>query len=128
MSTPSSLTLTRSHQVTTSRASHSIYKIDRLTVPGEAIPAFAARLRRIQEALQTQPGCLQNLVLAGAISGDGGRDFVTVVEWESEAAFNAARLAIQQRYSTEGFDPTAFMQQLGVSANLGVFRCIESPA
>jgi hypothetical protein len=46
---------------------------------------------------------------------------VTFVEWASAEAMAAARAFMQGKYAEEGFDPQAFMQRLGVRADLGVY-------
>jgi heme-degrading monooxygenase HmoA len=105
----------------------SIYKIDRFSVPQAALPAFIERLRAIQQQLEGQPGCLQNLVLTGSNTSDDMRELVTVVQWESEQAFAAARAEVGQRYVAQGFDPKRFMQQHSVNASLGEFRPLAAP-
>jgi len=99
----------------------SVYRIDRFNVPANALPAFMERLRITQRALDPLPGCRQNLVLAQPdIAGEF--NVITVVEWSDEAHMAAAKAAMQARYASERFDPAAFMQSLGVQADLGVYR------
>lgn len=100
--------------------SSSQFRIDRFKVPAAAADAFMDRVHRIQLLLDPQPGCLQNLVLT-RIAEDGALRVITVVEWESAAAMSAARTCVQRLYVEEGFDPAAFMRQLGVEADLGVY-------
>ncbi len=98
-----------------------LFRIDRFTVPAPAAAAFLDRVHRIQLLLDPQPGCRQNLVLTQ--TGEAGAmRVITVVEWESAAAMSAARAWVQQRYAEEGFDPAAFMRQLGVEADLGLYK------
>lgn len=103
------------------RNTASLYRIDRFDVPASALEAFMERLRHVQQALDPQPGCLQNLVLAQP--GEGGEArVVTIVEWASAEAAAGARAVMQQRYAREGFDPAAFMKQLGVRTDFGAYR------
>jgi heme-degrading monooxygenase HmoA len=103
------------------RNTASLYRIDRFDVPAAALEAFMERLRQVQQALDPQPGCLQNLVLAQP--GDGGDTrVVTLVEWASAEAAADAKAVMQQRYAQEGFDPPAFMKRLGVRADFGAYR------
>lgn len=98
-----------------------IYRIDRFNVPAHALPAFMERVRYTQRALDELPGCRQNLVLAQPdIAGE--YNVMTVVEWSDESHLSAAKAVMQKRYAEERFDPAAFMQGLGVKADLGLYR------
>lgn len=99
----------------------SLFRIDRFNVPAAAVDAFMDRVHRIQLLLDPQPGCRQNLVLT-QIGEDGAMRVITVVEWESAAAMSTARTWVQRRYAEEGFDSAAFMRQLGVEADLGLYE------
>jgi heme-degrading monooxygenase HmoA len=100
--------------------STAVFRIDRFVVPADAVPAFLERLHHIQRTLGTLPGCQQNLVLAQK-GGKGESTMVTVVEWASAQSMAAAKAAVEKRYASEGFEPSAFMQKLGVRADLGVY-------
>jgi len=47
---------------------------------------------------------------------------MTIVEWESADALNAAKAVVQETYAQEGFDPTAFLQSLGVRMDVGIYN------
>ncbi|WP_430391561.1 antibiotic biosynthesis monooxygenase [Dyella sp. 20L07] len=98
-----------------------VYRIDRFNVPAHALSAFMERLRHTQNVLDEQPGCRQNLVLTQADLA-GEFNVMTMVEWSDESALSAAKAVMQQRYMQERFDPAAFMQGLGVQADLGFYR------
>jgi hypothetical protein len=66
------------------------------------------------------PGCQQNLVLTQT-GGTGEFNVVTVVEWASAQAMDAAKAIVQKKYAEEGFDPASFMQRLEVRADMGVY-------
>lgn len=100
--------------------SSSVYRIDQFVVPVEALSAFMERLHHTQHLLSSMPGCRQNLVLTRT-SGSGESNVMTLVEWMDEQTFAAAKTAMQQRYATEGFDPAAFIQELGVRPDMGVY-------
>lgn len=42
--------------------------------------------------------------------------------WASAGAAGQAKAVMRQRYAQEGFDPPAFMKQLGVQADFGAYR------
>lgn len=99
----------------------SIFRVDRFVVPAEALPAFMERLRFTQQTLDTVPGCKQNLVLKQE-GGPGEFNIITLVEWSDAEAITAAKATMQAKYAEDGFDPVAFMQQLSVQADMGVYR------
>ena len=101
----------------------SVYRVDAFDVPDSARDAFIGRVRTIQQMLDPLDGCRQNLVLTQT-DGAGRFNVVTVVEWESSAAMESARRIVRERYAAEGFDPAAFMSELGVQAELGVFALL----
>lgn len=102
------------------RPAGSLFRIDRFEVPAQAMPPFIERLHRTQQVLDTMPGCRQNLVLRQE-GGAGGYNFITLVEWIDEEALAAAKAAMRAKYDEEGFDPGAFMRELQVKADMGVY-------
>jgi len=99
----------------------SIFRIDRFVVPAGALPAFMERLRFTQQTLDDVPGCRQNLVLQQE-DRPGEFNIITLVEWSDAEAIAAAKAAMQAKYAEEGFDPAAFIQKLGVQADMGIYR------
>lgn len=99
----------------------SLFRLDRFHVPAQAMPAFIERLRHTQQALDTMPGCKQNLVLQQE-AGQGEYNVITLVEWSDAEAFAAAKAAMRDMYEEAGFDPGAFMRELNVTADMGVYR------
>jgi len=98
-----------------------VYRIDRFNVPAAAWSAFLERLHLTRQTLDQLPGCRQNLVLTQPDLA-GEYNVMTVVEWTDESHMSAAKAVMQARYTEEQFDPAAFMQKLGVQADLGVYR------
>jgi hypothetical protein len=101
----------------------AVFRVDTFTVPAPAMPAFTQALRHIQQILGAQPGCRQNLVLTRE-GEPGGFKVVTLVEWASAGELAAARAAVQAQYASEGFSPAELMRELGVSADMGVYRLV----
>ncbi|GAB4561880.1 MAG: antibiotic biosynthesis monooxygenase [Rhizobacter sp.] len=98
----------------------SVFRIDQFVVPAQALPQFSQAVQRIHHTLASQPGCRQSLVLTR--SADPGQvRLLTLVEWASASDMAAAKAVVQRQYSEEGFDPPAFMRELGVQADLGVY-------
>ena len=97
------------------------FRVDRFAVPSAVLEPFMARLRITQRLLDELEGCRQNLVLLGAAEGDSV-GVVTIVEWAGGPAMEAAKAAMHAHYAREGFDPAAFIRQLGVRADIGSYR------
>ncbi|SMC29237.1 hypothetical protein SAMN02745857_03710 [Andreprevotia lacus DSM 23236] len=102
-------------------ADTALFRIDRFIVPAAALAAFSARVHRIDRMVRELPGCKRNLVLTQALE-NGNVRVLTLVEWADEATLHHAKAQIQQRYAAEGFDPQAFMNELGVEAEFGTYR------
>lgn len=103
-----------------SNPSAPVFRIDKFVVPTNTLPAFIEQVRRTQQTLGALPGCRQNLVLTQT-GGPGEFNVMTLVEWENAQAIAAATAAMQMKYAEEGFDPSAFMQTLGVRADIGLY-------
>lgn len=102
----------------------SIFRVDKFIVPAAARDAFVERLKTIQALLDGLEGCLQNLVLE-QVSGPGTFNFVTIVEWASQEAMENARRIAAAEYARTNFDPQAFMQQLGIAADMGNYSSLR---
>src|SRR3546814_14120219 len=75
------------------QASKRLYRVDKFLVPDEAREEYLQNLRATHELLRKQPGFVQDFVLEPA-SGQSGFNFVTIAEWASQGAIDAARLAV----------------------------------
>ena len=98
-------------------ADSPLFRIDKFDVPATSREALIEKLKASHAALDQAAGRRQNYVLE-KVSGPGRYNIVTFVEWESEAAYEAARAAARARQEASGFDPQSFFQQLNVSADL----------
>ncbi|WP_349742438.1 antibiotic biosynthesis monooxygenase [Roseateles cavernae] len=104
----------------------SRYRIDKFIVPSSALSSFLKQIERIDAELSTLPGCEQHLVLIQ--EPDVAAEVfhvMTLVEWTSPAHLIAAKTHMRQRYRRDGFEPAAFIQELGVRADLGDYRRAE---
>jgi heme-degrading monooxygenase HmoA len=107
-----------------SNAASSVFKIDRFAVPPPSLPAFIERVRYIDGVLAELPGCKQHQVLiqtAEASESTERINVVTIVEWQDEKALAAAKEIARTKYVQAGFDPKAFMEKLGVRADMGLY-------
>lgn len=101
--------------------SASIHRIDKFVVPPEAVPAFVAQMQHIQQTLRGLPGCLRQMVLTQS-SGPGEFNVITLVEWESTEAVSRAQEIVQRQFAAEGFNPSEFVREQGIRADLGFYE------
>ncbi|MBI3432044.1 MAG: antibiotic biosynthesis monooxygenase [Hydrogenophilales bacterium] len=102
-------------------ANTTIFRIDKFVVPQAAREEFLQRVRETHEILCRQPGFVRDALLE-QISGPGRFNIVTVVEWESQAAIDAARAAVEAACAATGFNPLETMQRLGIEADMANYR------
>lgn len=107
--------------------SPSLFRVDSFRVPNTALPRFIGRVQYTDARLAEWPGCLQHHVWTrrdaqGAADDAAAINVVTMVEWDSLDSLNAAKAAMQALYAAEGFDPAAFMAELGVRPEMGVYQ------
>ncbi len=96
------------------------FRVDKFAVPAHAVDEFVAQMKHLQSTLQAQPGCA-NAAVFTQLSGPGRFNVMTWVEWDDQASVDAAATVMQKRFASDGFDPKAFLQRLGVEADLGVY-------
>ncbi|MGP9800601.1 antibiotic biosynthesis monooxygenase family protein [Rheinheimera sp. NSM] len=99
-----------------SEASH-IYRVDKFIVPADARNEFLARILDTHQILRRQPGFVQDSVLEQT-SGPGQYNIVTIAQWQSQAAIDAAKIAVQAEHAQSGFNPQQTMARLGVQADI----------
>ncbi len=84
-------------------ANMTIYRVDKFVVPQAAREEFLKRVYETHEILRRQPGFIRDALLE-QISGPGRFNIVTIAEWESQAAIDAARGAIESARAATGFN------------------------
>ncbi|GGP27143.1 antibiotic biosynthesis monooxygenase [Silvimonas amylolytica] len=98
----------------------AVFRIDQFVVPDQVLPAFMKQAHRIDALLHEMPGCEHHLVLTRQHDATHTR-VLTLVQWHNEAGMAAAKAVVQQIYASEGFEPSAFIQKLGVTADFGIY-------
>lgn len=101
-----------------------IYRIDKFIVPEEARAEFLDKVKATHALLQAQPGFVQDLVLEQS-AGPGKFNFVTMVEWESEAVVAQARTAVAALHQQMNFNPQALFAQTGITADVATYRKVS---
>jgi heme-degrading monooxygenase HmoA len=98
-----------------------VFRVDKFIVPMASRATFITKLRETHELLQRQPGFVRDYILE-QVSGPGRYNVVTMVEWEDQAAIDAAKEAVIEMQSRTRFNPRELFTKLNVSADLATYR------
>ena len=82
----------------------SVYRVDKFVVPAAAREEFLRRVEETHQLLRRQPGFIRDAILE-QVSGPGRFNIVTIAEWESQEAIEAARTVGSKAHVERGFDP-----------------------
>jgi heme-degrading monooxygenase HmoA len=102
-------------------ASPPAYRIDRFAVPEAARAEFLERVHATHDLLRSQPGFVQDF-LVEQTADDGASIILTMVEWESEDAIEAARKTVGAIHRRMNFVPRELIARLRIKAELGYYR------
>lgn len=96
-----------------------VYFIDRFVLPVSSKEAFLQRANVNRNMIKTLPGFLGDTFY----EQQTGNEYrvVTIAAWQDEETYTNARKAVGELYRQEGFDMTAFMQQLNIQIERGVY-------
>ena len=108
-----------------SRKSEHVYRVDKFVVPVAGRNEFIGRVRRTHEVLRSQPGFLKDFVLEQS-AGPGEFNFVTVVEWASQAVIENARSAVMAMHADDNFDPHEMYVRLGIKADVATYTQVDA--
>lgn len=95
--------------------------IDRFIVPTNSKQEFIERMNINRAFIKTLPGFIKDTAYESE-EEQGHFILITIAEWESQTALQAAKKAVQEAYKNEGFNPPTFMNNLGVVMERGLFR------
>ncbi|HEV7252081.1 MAG TPA: antibiotic biosynthesis monooxygenase [Mesorhizobium sp.] len=101
-----------------------VYRTDKFIVPPAARAEFLQMVRQTHEVLRKQQGFVRDLILEQR-SGPGAFNVVTIAEWESEAVVHDVRAAVAAYHASIGFDPAEMMEQLGITADIGIYSAAK---
>ncbi|EKF17260.1 antibiotic biosynthesis monooxygenase family protein [Nitratireductor pacificus] len=99
------------------------YRVDKFVVPAAARDEFLGRVVATHATLRTQPGFLRDVILE-QVSGPGSFNFVTMVEWESEADVVQASEAVLAMHAQTGFDRHEMITRLGIRPDIANYRAL----
>ena len=99
----------------------SVYRVDKFVVPAAAREEFLRRVEETHQLLRRQPGFIRDAILE-QVSGPGRFNIVTIAEWESQEAIDAARTVVSKAQVERGFDPQETMRRLSIEADIANYR------
>ena len=100
-----------------------IYRVDKFVVPQAALEEFLKRVHDTHKILRRQPGFVRDALLE-QVAGPGRFNIVTVAEWESQSAIDAARAVVAKAHAESGFNPQDTLARLGIEADIGTYKPI----
>jgi hypothetical protein len=105
--------------------SRHIYRVDKFVVPAPARDEFLGKVRRTHSLLKTQSGFVQDTVLE-QVAGSGEFNFVTIVEWDSQASVDNAKAVVASMYAQSNFNPQEMFGRLSIKADLANYRQVDA--
>ena len=102
-----------------------IFRVVRFYVPGSARSEFLKRVTDTHKILARQKGFVRDYLLEQS-AGPDEFNLVTMAEWESREAIEAAREAVAELHRHLGFDPREIFSRLGIRAELGNYRPLDA--
>ena len=96
------------------------FRVDHFVVPEAAREAFLEASHRNFAFIRTLPGFLGHVILEKS-GGPTRFNLSTIAAWESPEAIASAVEKVQAHYQSIGFNPPAFMRELGIEGELGNF-------
>jgi quinol monooxygenase YgiN len=100
-----------------------IFRVDKFIVPEAARAEFLQRVHATHQVLRQQPGFVRDTLLE-QFSGPGRFNFVTIAQWQNQAAVDAARSVVMAAHAADGFNAQEMIQRLGIEADIGNYQVI----
>ena len=100
-----------------------VFRVDKFVVPHGARDEFLQRVRATHEILRKQPGFIQDQLLE-QVAGPGRYNIVTIAQWQSQAAIDAAKAVVMEAHKAKGFNAQETMQRLGIEGDIGNYQPI----
>ena len=102
-----------------------VYRVDKFIVPEHSRDEFLSKIMETHRILRAQPGFLRDSILE-QIDGPGKYNIVTVAEWKSQGAIDAAKKVVQAEHAKNGFSPQQTMQRLGIEGDIANYRSVSA--
>ncbi|MAZ82871.1 MAG: antibiotic biosynthesis monooxygenase [Hoeflea sp.] len=100
--------------------SELLLRIDRFEVPLSARDEFMTRIVETHAVLHSQPGLNFDRIVERR-GDDGSTIIITIAEWKSAEAIDAAAAAVRKMREATDFSPAAFIEANGIRADIGVY-------
>ena len=97
-----------------------VFRIDRFVVPAVAEAEFLSAVTETSSAFDGMDGCLQRHMLKKQ-GTCGDNTYITIVEWASLAAIQAARKVVAAKHRQMNLNPPELFRRLNIKAELGNF-------
>ncbi|WKE64046.1 antibiotic biosynthesis monooxygenase [Gallaecimonas kandeliae] len=104
-------------------SANSIYRVDKFVVPQSAREEFLQRVQQTHAVLRRQPGFIRDALLE-QVAGPGRFNIVTIAEWESQGAIDAARAEVAKVHTESGFNPQETLARLGIEADIANYQAL----
>ena len=101
------------------------FRVDKFIVPESAKAEFLEKVHVTHQFLEQQPGFVRQVLLEQH-GGPGEFNIVTVVEWDSQDAIEAARKAVHDLHQQLNFNPPEMWARLGIRADLATYQELRS--
>jgi heme-degrading monooxygenase HmoA len=95
--------------------------IDQFIVPDDSKSELIDKARWSAGFLKTLPGYVDGFIYE-KLGGDSTCNILTTAVWESEAAFENAKIAAAEEFQKVGFNPQEIMMNLKVKFERAVYR------
>ncbi|WP_183564264.1 antibiotic biosynthesis monooxygenase [Mucilaginibacter sp. SP1R1] len=88
--------------------------IDKFIIPQHAEQEFTERMIINRDFIKNLPGFIKDEAYSRHDEA-GNLVCITVASWQSEAALNLAKAAVQAEYERTGFNPAAMLARLNIT-------------
>ncbi|WP_291041156.1 hypothetical protein [Dyadobacter sp. 50-39] len=95
--------------------------ISKYHIPAPSKAPFLERQHIARAFIHTLEGFVQDYAYE-RITENGDTEYITIATWESDAALNNAREAVQAENLRTGFNRAEMLQQLNIRMEPGLFR------
>lgn len=98
--------------------------IDKFLIPAKSKQAFTDRMNINRDFIKKLPGFIEDHAYE-RLDEKGNSIVVTIAIWESEQAVKNAKDKVQDFYKKEGFDMVAFLHQLQITIDRGLYKTLD---
>lgn len=98
--------------------------IDKISIPANAIVAYAEKAEYIRDLVRQQPGFIKYEIFQ--LKGDSGDiKVITIATWADRKHLDSARLVIRESMNKAGLHMPRFLEKNGITMERGVYILVE---